>query len=269
MNTLERILLAKRGEVEARRAGLTTNELERRIAALEPPRGFGAALTATVSDGRAAVIAEAKKASPSAGVIRPDFDPVSIARSYAAAGASCLSILTDGPFFQGSEAYLQAGREACTLPVLRKDFIVDPWQVLETRALGADCLLLIVAALEDPVLGELYSLARAVGLDVLVEVHDQSEFERALALDAQLIGVNNRNLRTFETHIETSMELASMAPEGSLLITESGIRTRDDVQRLQAAGLNAFLVGEAFMRAADPGVELRALFFPEDAGGRA
>ncbi len=207
------------------------------------------------------MIAEVKRASPSRGMLRVDYDPAAIAASYEKGGAACLSVLTDRDFFQGEDAHLRAARDACALPVLRKDFVVDAWQVYEARALGADCILLIVAALGDAQLAEFAGLARHLDLDVLVEVHDATELERALALDAPLIGINNRNLRTFETRIETTLELLASIPGDRLIVTESGIHTRDDVRRLRVAGVHAFLVGEAFMRAGNPGAELERLFF--------
>ena len=210
------------------------------------------------------MIAEVKKASPSAGVIRPDFQPAAIAESYEAGGAACLSVLTDERYFQGHRDYLAEARDACALPVLRKDFIVDSWQVLESRALGADCILLIVAALDDGPLRDLHGHARELGLDVLVEVHDEAELGRALAIDAQLVGVNNRDLHRFATDLGTSERLRPLVPAERTLVAESGIHTRADVARLQRAGINAFLVGEAFMRAKDPGAALRELFFQGD-----
>ena len=210
--------------------------------------------------GEAAVIAEIKKASPSKGVIREDFDPVAIAEAYQRGGAACLSVLTDRDFFQGHEDYLSAAREACDLPVIRKDFIVDPYQVVEARAIGADCILLIVAALDDATLAELDAAARELGMDVLVEVHDRTELERALRLELDLVGINNRNLRTFETRLETTLDLLDAVPPGCLVVTESGIHGRADVARMRASGVHAFLVGEAFMRAEDPGAELQYLF---------
>lgn len=257
---LQRILARKVEEIRARSAQTSLVELSARVADLPPTRGFAAALEAKIEAGLPAVIAEVKKASPSKGVIRADFDPAAIARSYAASGAACLSVLTDADFFQGSEAYLQQAREACNLPVLRKDFTIDPYQVYEARAIGADCILLIVAALGDASLLELALLAAELDLDVLVEVHDEAELERALDIPAPLIGINNRNLRTFETSLDTTLRLQGRVDDGRLLVTESGIHTPDDVARMRAAGVEAFLVGEAFMRAADPGSELARLF---------
>ena len=257
---LQRILARKREEIDDRRARVSERDLQRRLADAPPVRGFGAALRAKVAAGSAAVIAEIKKASPSKGVMRADFRPAEIAASYAAGGAACLSVLTDVDFFQGADAYLQQARASCALPVLRKDFTVDAYQVYEARALGADCILLIVAALEDRDLRELATLAQSLGLDVLVEVHDGAELDRALATGTTLIGINNRNLRTFETRLETTLELRDRVPADRLLVTESGIHTRADVAQMRAAGVHAFLVGEAFMRADDPGAELRRLF---------
>lgn len=262
---LDTILRRKGEEVADRRARVPQRELEARAAALPPPRGFAAALAARVAAGAPAVIAEVKKASPSKGVIRPDFDPAAIARSYEAGGAACLSVLTDADFFQGSEAFLQQARAACALPVLRKDFTVDPYQVAEARAIGADCILLIVAALDDARMRDLAAQAVGLGMDVLVESHDAAELERALRLPAvsgrqPLLGVNNRDLRTFEVSIDTSIVLRAMLPPGRLLVSESGIATAADVGRLREAGIGAFLVGEAFMREADPGAALHRLF---------
>jgi len=257
---LDRILERKAEEVAERRSQVPLAELTARIADTPDTRGFAAAIEAKIDAGLPAVIAEVKKASPSKGVIRTDFDPAAIARSYAAAGATCLSVLTDRDFFQGSEAFLQQARAACSLPVLRKDFIVDPYQVHEARAIGADCVLLIVAALDDDVLLQLALLAAELTLDVLCEVHDADEMERAQALPVSLIGVNNRNLRSFETSLETSLELQQCVEYDRILVAESGIRTPEDVVRLRAGGINAFLVGEAFMRTEDPGSELRRLF---------
>lgn len=264
---LEKILATKREEVAAGRRATPLVEMIARAGDADPPRGFAAALARRIEQGDAAVIAEIKRASPSKGLIRADFDPPQHAASYAAGGAACLSVLTDRDYFQGADAYLQAARAACTLPVLRKDFTIDPWQVWDARALGADCILLIVSALSDDQLAELEGSAIEAGLDVLVEVHDGEELQRALALSTPLIGVNNRNLRSFETRIETSLELqaqltASTDPrsQGRLLVTESGIRDRDDVARLRGAGIHAFLIGETFMRADDPGAALKSLF---------
>jgi indole-3-glycerol phosphate synthase len=217
-------------------------------------------LRAQLTAGRPAVIAEVKKASPSRGVIRADFRPAEIAASYAAAGAACLSVLTDVDFFQGSDAHLQQARAACALPVLRKDFLIDAWQIHEARALGADCVLLIVAALDDAALREFAALARELGMDVLVEAHDADELERALALPEAIVGINNRDLRTFATSLDTTLALRARVPADRLLVTESGIHTPADVARMRAAGVHAFLVGEAFMRADDPGAALRRLF---------
>ncbi|AGG90458.1 MULTISPECIES: indole-3-glycerol phosphate synthase TrpC [Rhodanobacter] len=257
---LNRILARKAEEVAERRARLPEAELVARIAELPGTRGFAAAIEAKIDAGLPAVIAEVKKASPSKGLIRTNFDPAAIARSYAAAGAACLSVLTDSDFFQGSEAFLQQAREACSLPVLRKDFIIDAYQVQEARAIGADCVLLIVSALDDDVLLQLSLLAAELDLDVLCEVHDEEELERAMALPVPLIGVNNRNLRSFETSLETSLALQELVEYDRVLVAESGIHTPEDVARLRAGGIQAFLVGEAFMRAEDPGAELRRLF---------
>jgi indole-3-glycerol phosphate synthase len=257
---LKKILARKADEIRERSARVSLSELSSRAADQPPTRGFAAALEAKIEAGLPAVIAEIKKASPSKGVMRPDFDPASIARSYAANGAACLSVLTDADFFHGSEAFLDAARSACNLPVLRKDFTLDAYQVYEARAIGADCILLIVAALGDAALLELSLLAAELDLDVLIEVHDEEELERALAIPAPLIGVNNRDLRTFETSIDTTLRLAAQIPYDRLLVTESGIRTPDDVARLRAEGIQAFLIGETFMRAEDPGAELARLF---------
>jgi len=258
---LQRILARKVEEIAERSATLSLAELSARIDDAAPTRGFAAAIEDKLDAGLPAVIAEVKKASPSKGVIRADFDPAAIARSYAAGGATCLSVLTDRDFFQGSEDYLRQARAACGLPLLRKDFIIDPYQVYEARAIGADCILLIVGALGDAALLELSLLAAELDLDVLCEVHDAAELERALALPVPLIGVNNRNLRTFETTLENSLSLKSRMPDdGRVLVAESGIHTREDVARLRAADIHAFLVGEAFMRAEDPGQALDRLF---------
>jgi indole-3-glycerol phosphate synthase len=258
---LKRILARKVEEITERSARVPLAELSARVADLPPTRGFAAAIEAKVEAGLAAVIAEVKKASPSQGIIRTDFDPAAIARSYEAGGAACLSVLTDADFFHGSEAYLQQARAACALPVLRKDFTIDVYQVYEARAIGADAILLIVAALGDAALLELALLAAELDLDVLVEVHDEGELERALDIPAPLIGINNRNLRTFETSLDTTLHLRGRVGDERVLVTESGIHTPGDVARMREAGVAAFLVGEAFMRAPDPGTELARLFF--------
>ena len=257
---LQRILARKRDEVRERSARMPARELSARIVDAPAPRGFRAAIDARIATGAAGVIAEVKKASPSQGVIRTDFRPADIARSYAADGAACLSVLTDVDFFQGADDYLVAARASCALPVLRKDFVIDDYQVYEARALGADCILLIVAALDDAQLADFSTLAHELGMDVLAEAHDATELERALKTSAALIGINNRDLRTFKTSLDTTLNLRSRVPADRLLVTESGIHTRVDVARMRDAGVNAFLVGEAFMRADDPGAELARLF---------
>nr|WP_276584076.1 indole-3-glycerol phosphate synthase TrpC [Pseudomonas sp. RIT-PI-AD] len=260
---MEKILARKVEEVAERSARLPLAELERRARAADAPRGFAHALQERVKRKEPAVIAEIKKASPSKGVLREEFFPAQLAKSYEAGGACCLSVLTDVDFFQGADAYLQQARAACSLPVIRKDFMIDPYQVVESRALGADCILLIVAALDDGRLRELAATARDFGLDVLVEVHDGAELDRALAnLDTPLVGVNNRNLHTFEVNLETTLDLLPKIPRDRLVIAESGILNRADVELMQVSDVHAFLVGEAFMRAEEPGGELRRLFFP-------
>lgn len=260
---LQRILDRKREEVAERKARVPLKALRARCVDMPPVRGFAAALRACVASGQAAVIAEIKKASPSKGLIRVDFDPAALARSYAAGGATCLSVLTDVEFFQGSDAYLAAARAACTLPVLRKDFMLNKYQVYEARALGADAILLIAAALDNADFANLHALAIELGLDVLVEVHNAFDLRRALPLPNiahTLIGINNRDLVTFDTDIETTLLLRADVPADRLLVTESGITTHEDVARLRAAGVDAFLIGEAFMRADDPGAALAGLF---------
>jgi indole-3-glycerol phosphate synthase len=258
---LRRILARKAEEVAARRAALPLAQLERRGREQGPPREFYRALAQRTAAAEPAVIAEIKKASPSKGVIREDFRPAQIAGSYQRGGATCLSVLTDRDFFQGGDDCLEEARAACDLPVLRKDFTIDPYQVVEARAIGADAVLLIVAALEDDRMRELADAAAEVGVDVLVEVHNRDELERALVLSTPLVGINNRDLHTFETRLETTLDLLPHIPAGRLVVTESGIHTRDDVARMRAANVQAFLVGEAFMRADEPGEKLRELFF--------
>ena len=263
---LENIIARKHAEVAERSARVSMAELERAARTADAPRGFAKAMLERVARKEAAIIAEIKKASPSKGVIREDFDPAAIAVSYANGGATCLSVLTDVDFFQGSDAYLQQARAACNLPVLRKDFMVDPYQIVEARALGADCVLLIVSALEDGQMAELASVAKDFNLDVLVEVHDGDELERALTtLDTPLVGINNRNLHTFEVSLDNTLDLLPRVPRDRLLVTESGIVNRADVELMEISDVHAFLVGEAFMRAVEPGVELQRLFFPDTA----
>ena len=257
---LTEIVAHKQTEVATRRAARPQAELEKALAGIEAPRGFVAALRAAIAAGRSGVIAECKKASPSKGVIRADYDPAAIASSYARGGAACLSVLTDERYFQGADADLLAARASCALPVIRKDFMIDPYQVIEARALGADCILLIVACLSDAQLDELARAAGELGMDVLVEVHDRTELERALRLRTPMIGINNRDLKRFVTDIETTIGLLRDIPADRLVVSESGIHTPDDVAHLRANGVNAFLVGEAFMRAGDPGARLAELF---------
>jgi len=259
---LEKIISRKREEVAERRSRISLAELEKLAAAADPVRGFAQRLQEQARSKQPAVIAEVKKASPSKGVLREHFVPAEIARSYEAGGATCLSVLTDIDFFQGADDYLKQARAACGLPVIRKDFMVDPYQIVEARALGADCILLIVAALEDGQMAELAEAAERLGLDVLVEVHDGAELERALRLDTPLIGINNRNLHTFELSLDTTLELLPRVPRDRLVVTESGILHRADVELMEINEVYAFLVGEAFMRAEQPGVELQRLFFP-------
>jgi indole-3-glycerol phosphate synthase len=254
---LDTIVEAKRREVAAAKARVPAAALEAKASQAAPARDFVAALRAKGP----AVIAEIKRASPSKGLLRADFDPAAIARSYEQGGAACLSVLTDLEFFQGSPEHLVAARAACSLPVLRKDFVIDPYQVFEARALGADCILLIAACLSVPQMRELEDAARTAGLAVLVEVHDAQELDAALALATPLVGINNRDLRTFETRLETTLGLLSRIPAGRIAVTESGIATRADVQRMREAGIHAFLVGEAFMRAEEPGTALKKMFF--------
>ena len=256
MTILDTIVDAKRAEVAAARASVPLTRLQAEARAAGPARDFVAAVLGK----RPAVIAEVKRASPSKGVLRSDFDPASIARSYERGGAACLSVLTDARFFQGAPSHLFAARAACTMPVLRKDFVIDPYQVYEARAMGADCILLIAACLEPSQMAELEACAFEQGMAVLVEVHDARELDLSLALKTPLLGINNRNLRTFETRLETTLHLLPRVPAERIVVTESGIALREDVQRMRSAGVEAFLVGEAFMRAKDPGDALRALF---------
>ena len=259
-DVLRKILATKREEVVDRASRTPLRQLSEQAADLPPCRGFSQALEIRMHERSPAVIAEVKKASPSKGLIRADFDPESIAKAYAAGGAACLSVLTDAPYFQGHEDYLVAARNACNLPVLRKDFMVDAWQIYESRVLGADCVLLIVSALGDAVMLEMTILALELGMDVLVEVHDAEELERALQLPpACIIGINNRNLRTFETSLDMTLQLLDQVPENRLLVTESGILNRDDVNTMLEAGVFGFLIGESLMRQPDPGTALKKL----------
>lgn len=257
---LKKILARKAEEVAVLSAAEPLAAQKQRARAASPARDFAGALRARITAGKPAVIAEVKKASPSKGLLRANFDPAAIAASYEKHGAACLSVLTDRDFFQGCADDLKAARAACGLPVLRKDFMVDPYQVYEARALGADCILLIAAALDDARMRELETLAHDLGMAVLVEVHDGDELERALALTTPLLGINNRNLRTFETRLETTLGLLERIPQGRMVITESGILAPHDVARMREQNVNGFLVGEAFMRADDPGAELARLF---------
>jgi indole-3-glycerol phosphate synthase len=259
---LDRILARKREELEVARSEVPFAQMQKRAASAPPLRDFAGALQAKIAAGQPAVIAEIKRASPSKGVLRADFDPTAIAKSYQAGGAACLSVLTDRDFFQGAPEHLAQAREACSLPVLRKDFITEPYQVYESRALGADGILLIAAALARQDMQGLEGVARALGMAVLVEVHDAAELDAALALETPLLGINNRNLRTFETRLETTLELLARVPAGKIVVTESGILAPADVARMRARSVNAFLVGEAFMRAPDPGTQLARLFGP-------
>lgn len=257
---LERILSVKAEEVAARRKAQSMESVADAARAAQPPRDFVGALRSKIARGAPAVIAEIKKASPSKGVLRPQFDPAAIAASYARHGAACLSVLTDAQFFQGRLDDLRAARAACEVPVLRKDFTIEPYQVYEARAAGADCILLIAAALETARMQELEGIAATLGMAVLVEAHDASELAAALELETPLVGINNRNLHTFETRLETTLDLMRHVPADRLIVTESGISSRSDGERMRAANVSCFLVGEAFMRAEDPGLELERLF---------
>ena len=257
---LKKILIRKREEVIERQSRVPIDTLIGQAKLSPPVRGFANALDEQINLGKSGVIAEIKKASPSKGIIREDFDPVAIAQSYEHGGATCLSVLTDIDFFQGADKYLQSARAACSLPVIRKDFIIDEYQLYESRVMGADCVLLIVAALESSVLKTLHQIATDIGLDVLVEVHDEKELEIALGLDNQMVGINNRNLHTFDVSLENTFKLLEKIPSDRLVITESGINSRQDVLAMRAKSVNAFLVGEAFMRSTEPGKELHKFF---------
>ena len=258
---LKKIILRKEQEIAERLQKCSLDEVIKSVTDASPVRGFVNAMKQRISKGEAAVIAEIKKASPSKGIMRENFIPAEIAVSYEKGGASCLSVLTDVDFFQGSDEYLELARAACNLPVIRKDFMVDPYQVYEARALGADCILLIVAVLSDEQMSSLYHLARELGMDVLIEVHDEEELMRSLPLGATLVGINNRNLRNFETSLDTTLNLLEKIPEDRIVVTESGINTAEHVKLMRDHHVNAFLVGEAFMRAEEPGDELKKIFF--------
>jgi len=259
MNALDRIKAYKLEEIATRKAATPLAEIEAAAREAEPPRGFEAALRARAAEGRPALICEIKKASPSAGVIRADFDPPALARAYREGGAACLSVLTDGPSFQGDDSYLAAARAESGLPCLRKDFLYDPWQVTESRALGADCILVILASVDDALARDLIAEAARWGMDALIEVHDADEFDRALSLSSNLLGINNRDLKTFTVSLETSIALAARAPEPSFLVSESGVKTRGDISRLREAGAEGFLIGEHLMRQDDVAAATRAL----------
>lgn len=258
---LVKILKRKQEEIAERSQKIPLKIMQQLAEQADKPRGFVDSLSRKIADGQPGVIAEIKKASPSKGLLRENFQPADIAESYASHGAACLSVLTDRDFFQGHEEYLQQARKACSLPVIRKDFIIDPYQVFEARAINADCILLIVSALNDNQLESLSQLALWLGMDVLVEVHDLAELERALILNLPLIGINNRNLRTFETSLDTTLTLLPRIPDGHIIVTESGIHSSEDVALMRENNVNAFLVGEAFMRADNPGQQMAKLFF--------
>ncbi|ORU94433.1 MAG: indole-3-glycerol-phosphate synthase [Cycloclasticus sp. symbiont of Bathymodiolus heckerae] len=258
-DVLKKILARKQEEISERQAHTSVADLKKQIESASAVRGFVQSIKNQLNKGEAAVIAEVKKASPSKGLLRENFIPAEIAESYQAGGAACLSVLTDKDFFQGSEAYLKQARAACTLPVIRKDFIVDSYQVYEARAMEADCILLIVAALDDDALHSLYQLATELTMDVLVEVHDADELTRALRLDLVLVGINNRNLRTFETSLQTTVDLLDQIPDDVIVVSESGLHKPDDIKMLQGHGVNTFLIGEAFMRCENPGEALKKL----------
>ncbi|MCK5917158.1 MAG: indole-3-glycerol phosphate synthase TrpC [Cocleimonas sp.] len=258
---LKKIVKRKYEEIAEREAIKSIDQLKEEATSASPIRPFVGAMQANLAANKSAVISEIKKASPSKGVMRENFIPAEIAKSYEKAGACCLSVLTDKDFFQGSEDYLQQARAACALPVIRKDFILEPYQVYEARAMGADCILLIVAILDDENLQSLYTLACELGMDVLIEAHGKEELLRALPLGATLVGINNRNLRNFDTSLDTTIDLLPLIPENRIVVTESGIHSVDDVAKMRTHNINSFLVGEAFMRADDPGSELDKLFF--------
>ncbi|MCG8016904.1 MAG: indole-3-glycerol phosphate synthase TrpC [Candidatus Thiodiazotropha sp. 'RUGA'] len=258
---LKKIVARKQQEIADRLEKRSLQALQERLPESSAPRGFADAIAQRIEAGEAGVIAEIKRASPSKGVLREDFQPAEIAVSYQQGGAACLSVLTDIDFFQGSDDYLRQARAACSLPVIRKDFIIDPYQVYEARAIEADCILLIAACLDDAQLHSLNDLAHELGMDVLIEVHDEAELQRALAVENRLIGINNRNLRSFEVTLDTTLGLLDRIPEDRIVVTESGILDQQDVKQMRSHQVNAFLVGEAFMRADDPGARLRELFF--------
>jgi len=257
---LKKILDRKREEIAERSATVSLEQLKQQAALASAPRGFAAAMTAKIAAGESAVIAEIKKASPSKGVIRENFDPAAIAASYADGGAACLSVLTDVDFFQGADKYLQQARDACHLPVIRKDFIIDQYQIYEARAMGADCILLIVSALAEKQLADLHDLAISLGMDVLIEVHDAAELSIALKLDNPMVGINNRNLHSFEVSLDNTYQLLEKIPDNRIVITESGIHSREDVAAMRQQKVHAFLVGEAFMRSEEPGDRLSEMF---------
>lgn len=260
---LKKIVARKLEEIEVARQQISLDELQQGLDRKSPPRGFVASIKKKLAAGKPGVIAEIKKASPSKGVLRENFQPAEIAKSYARQGAACLSVLTDIDFFQGSPEYLKQARAACELPVIRKDFIIDPYQVYEARAMEADCILLIAACLSDEQLGNLNALAQSLGMDVLIEVHDAEELQRALQVPNPMIGINNRNLRTFKVSLQTTLDMLGQIPDDRLVITESGILAPADVALMREHDVHGFLVGEAFMRAEDPGRELARLFFTE------
>lgn len=257
---LKKIVKRKFEEVSEHSQKITLEQLKKQVTQIPPARGFVASIENKIKQHKPAVIAEIKKASPSKGILRPNFIPAEIAKSYEAAGAACLSVLTDVDFFQGADDYLKQARAACNLPVIRKDFIIDPYQVYEAKVMGADCILLIAAVLTDEQMAHLSQLAHDLGIDVLIEVHDNSELERTLPLNTRLLGINNRNLRTFDVSLQTTIELLDLIPDDRIVVTESGIHTRKDVELMQSHKVNAFLVGEAFMKAESPGAQLQAIF---------